>query len=132
MEAAFLRDGRCVSGWRNGCKYAKGLCPSRMTIRCSTTSRPQHVLVKSVKLSRKQLRQSGKVKNFLKEAKLADPLPFAIDSRQLSRGNFPIDALVHDVEQRNRLKSILPWLKARPSLRLLGSSAKLILRTQVR
>ena len=27
-------------------------------------------------------------------------------------GNFPIDELVHEVEQRNRLKLILPWLKA--------------------
>ncbi|KAI0321019.1 clathrin heavy chain 1 [Amylostereum chailletii] len=28
-------------------------------------------------------------------------------------GNFPIDELVHEVEQRNRLKLILPWLDAR-------------------
>jgi clathrin heavy chain len=28
-------------------------------------------------------------------------------------GNFPIDALVHEVEQRNRLKLILPWLEGR-------------------
>jgi clathrin heavy chain len=28
-------------------------------------------------------------------------------------GNFPIDEPVHEVEQRNRLKLILPWLKAR-------------------
>ena len=28
-------------------------------------------------------------------------------------GNFPIDELVHEVEQRNRLKLILPWLEAR-------------------
>jgi clathrin heavy chain len=27
-------------------------------------------------------------------------------------GNFPIDELVHEVEQRNRLKLILPWLEA--------------------
>jgi hypothetical protein len=26
--------------------------------------------------------------------------------------NFPINKLVHEVEQRNRLKLILPWLKA--------------------
>ena len=26
-------------------------------------------------------------------------------------GNFPIDELVHEVEQRNRLKLILPWLE---------------------
>jgi clathrin heavy chain len=26
-------------------------------------------------------------------------------------GNIPIDELVHEVEQRNRLKSILPWLE---------------------
>ncbi|PPQ65881.1 hypothetical protein CVT24_011212 [Panaeolus cyanescens] len=28
-------------------------------------------------------------------------------------GNFPIDELVHEVEQRNRLKLILPWLEIR-------------------
>jgi clathrin heavy chain len=28
-------------------------------------------------------------------------------------GNFPIGELVHEVEQRNRLKLILPWLEAR-------------------
>jgi clathrin heavy chain len=28
-------------------------------------------------------------------------------------GNFPIDELVHEVEQWNRLKLILPWLEAR-------------------
>lgn len=28
-------------------------------------------------------------------------------------GNFPIDELVHEVEVRNRLKLILPWLEAR-------------------
>jgi clathrin heavy chain len=28
-------------------------------------------------------------------------------------GNFPIDELVHEVEQRNRLKLILLWLEAR-------------------
>ena len=28
-------------------------------------------------------------------------------------GNFPIDELVHEVETRNRLKRILPWLEAR-------------------
>lgn len=28
-------------------------------------------------------------------------------------GNFPIDKLVHEEEQRNRLKLILPWLEAR-------------------
>lgn len=28
-------------------------------------------------------------------------------------GNFPIDELVHGVEQRNRLKLILPWLESR-------------------
>jgi clathrin heavy chain len=28
-------------------------------------------------------------------------------------GNFPIDELVHEVEQRNRLKLILPWLEGR-------------------
>ncbi|KAF8159760.1 hypothetical protein B0H34DRAFT_858496 [Crassisporium funariophilum] len=28
-------------------------------------------------------------------------------------GNFPIDELVHEVEQRNRLKLILPWLEVR-------------------
>ena len=28
-------------------------------------------------------------------------------------GNFPIDELVHEVETRNRLKLILPWLEAR-------------------
>jgi clathrin heavy chain len=28
-------------------------------------------------------------------------------------GNFPIDELVHEVEQRNRLKLILPWLEAK-------------------
>ncbi|KAF5355246.1 hypothetical protein D9758_006001 [Tetrapyrgos nigripes] len=28
-------------------------------------------------------------------------------------GNFPIDELVHEVEQRNRLKLMLPWLEAR-------------------
>ena len=28
-------------------------------------------------------------------------------------GNFPIDELVAEVEQRNRLKLILPWLDAR-------------------
>jgi clathrin heavy chain len=28
-------------------------------------------------------------------------------------GNFPIDELVHEVENRNRLKLILPWLEAR-------------------
>lgn len=28
-------------------------------------------------------------------------------------GNFPIDELVHEVESRNRLKLILPWLEAR-------------------
>jgi clathrin heavy chain len=28
-------------------------------------------------------------------------------------GNFPIDELVHQVEERNRLKLILPWLEAR-------------------
>jgi hypothetical protein len=28
-------------------------------------------------------------------------------------GNFPIDELVHEVEERNRLKLILPWLEAR-------------------
>jgi len=28
-------------------------------------------------------------------------------------GNFPIDELVHEVEQRNRLKLILPWLETR-------------------
>jgi clathrin heavy chain len=28
-------------------------------------------------------------------------------------GNFPIDELVNEVEQRNRLKLILPWLEAR-------------------
>lgn len=28
-------------------------------------------------------------------------------------GNFPIDELVHEVEQRNRLKLIQPWLEAR-------------------
>ena len=27
-------------------------------------------------------------------------------------GNFPIDKLVHEVEQRNRLKLILPWPEA--------------------
>ena len=27
-------------------------------------------------------------------------------------GNFPIDKLVHEVEQRNGLKLILPWLEA--------------------
>jgi len=27
-------------------------------------------------------------------------------------GNFPVDELVHEVEQRNRLKLILPWLEA--------------------
>jgi len=26
-------------------------------------------------------------------------------------GNFPINELVHEVEQRNRLKLILPWLE---------------------
>ncbi|EJF64173.1 clathrin heavy chain 1 [Dichomitus squalens LYAD-421 SS1] len=29
------------------------------------------------------------------------------------QGNFPIDELVHEVETRNRLKLILPWLEAR-------------------
>jgi hypothetical protein len=28
-------------------------------------------------------------------------------------GNFPTDELVHEVEQRSRLKLILPWLEAR-------------------
>jgi clathrin heavy chain len=28
-------------------------------------------------------------------------------------GNFPIDELVHEVEQRNKLKLILPWLESR-------------------
>ena len=28
-------------------------------------------------------------------------------------GNFPIEELVHEVERRNRLKLILPWLEAR-------------------
>jgi clathrin heavy chain len=28
-------------------------------------------------------------------------------------GNFPIDELVHEVEQRNRLKLIFPWLETR-------------------
>ena len=28
-------------------------------------------------------------------------------------GNFPIDELVHEVEQRNRLKLILPWLETK-------------------
>jgi clathrin heavy chain len=28
-------------------------------------------------------------------------------------GNFPFDELMHEVEQRNRLKLILPWLEAR-------------------
>ena len=28
-------------------------------------------------------------------------------------GHFPIDELVHEVEQCNRLKLILPWLEAR-------------------
>ena len=28
-------------------------------------------------------------------------------------GNFPIDELVHEVEHRNRLKLILPWLETR-------------------
>jgi clathrin heavy chain len=28
-------------------------------------------------------------------------------------GNFPIDELVHEVEHRNRLKLVLPWLEAR-------------------
>jgi clathrin heavy chain len=108
-----------------------------------------------------------KVKNFLKEAKLADPLLMIIvcdrfdfvhdlilylyqnalvkfievyvqhvnsvrtpqvvgglldvDCDKLTikgllasvTGNFPIDELVHEVEQRNRLKLILPWLEAR-------------------
>ncbi|TFY80376.1 hypothetical protein EWM64_g3637 [Hericium alpestre] len=108
-----------------------------------------------------------KVKNFLKEAKLADQLPLIIvcdcfdfihdlvlylyqngltkfievyvqrvNSVQMPQvigglldvdcdettikgllasvtGNFPIDELVHEVEQRNRLKLILPWLEAR-------------------
>ena len=26
-------------------------------------------------------------------------------------GNFPVDELVHEVEQRNRLKLTLPWLE---------------------
>ncbi|KJA25685.1 hypothetical protein HYPSUDRAFT_37118 [Hypholoma sublateritium FD-334 SS-4] len=108
-----------------------------------------------------------KVKNFLKEAKLADQLPLIIvcdrfdfvhdlvlylyqnglakfievyiqrvnsvrtpqvigglldvdcDETTIKSllasvtGNFPIDELVHEVEQRNRLKLILPWLEAR-------------------
>ncbi|ETW78923.1 hypothetical protein HETIRDRAFT_155976 [Heterobasidion irregulare TC 32-1] len=108
-----------------------------------------------------------KVKNFLKEAKLADQLPLIIvcdrfdfvhdlvlylyqngltkfievyvqrvnsvrtpqvvgglldvdcDETTIKgllasvTGNFPIDELVHEVEQRNRLKLILPWLEAR-------------------
>src|SRR5260221_14343041 len=108
-----------------------------------------------------------KVKNFLKEAKLADPLPLIIvcdrfdfvhdlilylyqnalvkfiegyvhrvnsvrtpqvvgglldvdcDETTIKgllasvTGNFPIDELVHEVEQRNRLKLILPWLESR-------------------
>ena len=28
-------------------------------------------------------------------------------------GNFPIEELVHEVEQRNRPKLLLPWLEAR-------------------
>jgi clathrin heavy chain len=56
-----------------------------------------------------------KVKNFLKEAKLASL--FAINSTSCMTsfvtGNFPIDELVHEVKQRNRLKLILPWLEAR-------------------
>ena len=32
-------------------------------------------------------------------------------------GNFPIDELVHEVEERNRLKLILPWLEARVQAR---------------
>ena len=107
-----------------------------------------------------------KVKNFLKEAKLADQLPLIIvcdrfdfvhdlvlylyqnnltkfieayvrvnsvrtpqvigglldvDCDEVTikgllgsvTGNFPIDELVHEVEQRNRLKLILLWLEAR-------------------
>ncbi|KZT70754.1 clathrin heavy chain [Daedalea quercina L-15889] len=108
-----------------------------------------------------------KVKNFLKEAKLADQLPLIIvcdrfdfvhdlvlylyqngltnfievyvqrvnsvrtpqvigglldvdcDETTIKSllasvpGNFPIDELVHEVETRNRLKLILPWLEAR-------------------
>ncbi|OBZ66438.1 Clathrin heavy chain 1 [Grifola frondosa] len=108
-----------------------------------------------------------KVKNFLKEAKLADQLPLIIvcdrfdfvhdlvlylyqngltnfievyvtrvnsvrtpqvvgglldvdcDETTIKSllasvpGNFPIDELVHEVEARNRLKLILPWLEAR-------------------
>jgi clathrin heavy chain len=108
-----------------------------------------------------------KVKNFLKEAKLADQLPLiivcdrfdfvhdlvlylyqnnltkfieayvqrvnSVRTPQVIGGlldvdcgkdtikgllgsvtsNFPIDELVHEVEQRNRLKLILPWLEAR-------------------
>ena len=108
-----------------------------------------------------------KVKNFLKEAKLADQLPLIIVCDRFDfvhdlvlylyqngltkfieayvqrvnsvrtpqvigglldvdcdegtikgllgsvTGNFPIDELVHEVEQRNRLKLILPWLEAR-------------------
>ncbi|KAJ7074901.1 hypothetical protein B0H15DRAFT_868488 [Mycena belliarum] len=108
-----------------------------------------------------------KVKNFLKEAKLADQLPLIIvcdrfdfvhdlvlylyqngltkfievyvqrvnsvrtpqvvgglldvdcDEATIKSllasvtGNFPIDELVHEVEERNRLKLILPWLEAR-------------------
>jgi clathrin heavy chain len=105
-----------------------------------------------------------KVKNFLKEAKLADQLPLIIvcdrfdfvrnlvlylyqngltkfivqrvnsvrtpqvigglldvdcDETTIKSllasvtGNFPIDEIVHEVEQRNRLKLILPWLEAR-------------------
>jgi clathrin heavy chain len=111
--------------------------------------------------------QPEKVKNFLKEAKLADQLPLIIvcdrfdfvhdlvlylyqngltkfievyvqrvnsartpqvigglldvdcDETTIKgllasvTGNFPIDELVHEVEQRNRLKLILPWLEVR-------------------
>ncbi|KAG6824726.1 hypothetical protein H0H92_006017 [Tricholoma furcatifolium] len=70
-----------------------------------------------------------KVKNFLKEAKLSDQLPLIIlvaglldvdcDETTIKgllasvTGNFPINELVHEVEERNRLKLILPWLEAR-------------------
>merc|ERR1712121_317653 len=83
-----------------------------------------------------------RVKNFLKEAKLTDQLPLIIvcdrfdfvhdlvlylyrNSLQkyieiyvqnlimVVRGQFNTDELVEEVEKRNRLKLILPWLEAR-------------------
>ncbi|KDR74591.1 hypothetical protein GALMADRAFT_141603 [Galerina marginata CBS 339.88] len=69
----------------------------------------------------KHKRKYEKVKNLLKEAKLADQLPLIINGltkfievyvQRVNSARTP-QVVVHEVEQCNRLKLILPWLEAR-------------------